>query len=83
MFYRAEASRTFTLRTLIRITTNRPPNDDRLQAILGGLAGLSLEENNPAAMRVVGNPPLREEGHWREGFIVLPAPPRAAQACAG
>ena len=66
------------LRTLIPFTTNRPPNHDQLQAIVGGLAGLALEENNPAAVRVVGNPPLREEGHWREGFIVLPAPPRVA-----
>ncbi|MGP8270134.1 MAG: hypothetical protein ACLQLH_08715 [Terracidiphilus sp.] len=63
------------LRSLIPITTNRPPNHDQLQAIVGGLPGLALEEHNPAGARIVGNPPRREEGHWREGFIVLPLPP--------
>jgi len=65
------------LRAVVPFTTNRPPNHDQLQAIVGGLPGLALEEHNPAAMRIVGNPPHREQGHWREGFIVLPLPPRA------
>jgi hypothetical protein len=64
------------LRALIPFTTNRPPNHDQLQAIVGGLPGLDLEDRNPAGVRIVGNPPRREEGHWREGFIVLPVPPR-------
>jgi len=63
------------LRSLIPITTNRPPNHDQLQAIVAGLPGLALEERNTAAARIVGNPPRREDGHWREGFIVLPVPP--------
>lgn len=63
------------LRSLIPITTNRPPNHDQLQAIVGGLPGLALEEHNASAARIVGNPPRREEGHWREGYIVLPLPP--------
>jgi hypothetical protein len=63
------------LRSLIPITTNRPPNHDQLQAIVGGLPGLALEEHNPAGARIVDNPPHREEGHWREGYIVLPLPP--------
>ena len=63
------------LRSLIPITTNRPPNHDQLQAIVGGLPGLALEERNTAGARIVGNPPRREDGHWREGFIVLPVPP--------
>jgi len=63
------------LRSVIPLTTNRPPNHDQLQAIVGGLPGLALEERNSAAARIVGNPPRREEGHWREGFIVLPLPP--------
>lgn len=63
------------LRALIPFTTNRPPNHDQLQAIVGGLCGLALEERNSAGARIVGNPPRREEGHWREGFIVLPVPP--------
>ena len=64
------------LREVIPFTTNRPPNHDQLQAIVAGLAGLALEDSDPAAMRIVGAPPHREEGHWREGFIVLPVPPR-------
>lgn len=63
------------LNCLIPITTNRPPNHDQLQAIVGGLAGLALEERNTAGARIVGKPPRREDGHWREGFIVLPVPP--------
>ncbi|HEY1160899.1 MAG TPA: hypothetical protein VGE83_09730 [Terracidiphilus sp.] len=63
------------LRSLIPITTDRPPNHDQLQAIVGGLPGLALEEHNNFAARIVGNPPRREDGHWREGFIVLPLPP--------
>ncbi|MGD0631354.1 MAG: hypothetical protein ABR987_18655 [Terracidiphilus sp.] len=63
------------LRSLIPFTTNRPPNHDQLQAIVGGLSGLALEERNTAGARIVGTPPRREEGHWREGFIVLPVVP--------
>ena len=63
------------LRALIPITTSRPPNHDQLQAIVGGLPGLALEERDTAAARIVGNAPRREGGHWREGFIVLPVPP--------
>ncbi|MGA3129798.1 MAG: hypothetical protein ABSD59_03290 [Terracidiphilus sp.] len=68
------------LRAVIPFTTNRPPNHDQLQAIVAGLPGLALEEHNPSAMRIVGNPPRREQGHWREGFIVLPLPPRTASS---
>jgi hypothetical protein len=63
------------LRSIVPFTTNRPPNHDQLQAIVGGLPGLALEERNNAALRIVGAPPRREQGHWREGFIVLPVPP--------
>jgi len=63
------------LRSIIPFTTNQPPNHDQLQAIVGGLAGLALEENDTSAARIVGNPPRREGGHWREGFIVLPVLP--------
>ena len=37
------------LRAVVPFTTNRPPNHDQLQAIVGGLPGLALEEHNPAA----------------------------------
>jgi hypothetical protein len=65
------------LRSLIPFTTNRPPNHDQLQAIVGGLPGLALEERNTAGARIVGNAPRREDGHWREGFIVLPVAPNS------
>ena len=71
------------LNSLIPITTNRPPNHDQLQAIVGGLPGLALEERNAAGARIVGKPPRREDGHWREGFIVLPMPPLGAPNAAG
>jgi hypothetical protein len=63
------------LRTLIPFTTNRPPNHDQLQAIVGGLPGLALDEHHYAGARIVGTAPRREDGHWREGFIALPVPP--------
>jgi hypothetical protein len=43
------------LRALIPFTTNRLPNHDQLQAIVGGLPGLALEERNTAGARIVGN----------------------------
>jgi hypothetical protein len=67
------------LRQLMPITTDRPPNHDQLQAIVGGLAGLAIEARDSAGARIVGNPPRREDGHWREGFIALPVAPPAAQ----
>ena len=64
-----------SLRSIVPLTVNRPPNHDQLQAIVGGLPGLALAEHNAAEARIVGTPPRREDGHWREGFIVLPLPP--------
>lgn len=65
------------LNAVAPFTTSRPPNHDQLQAIVGGLAGLELEARDadavPGAMRIVGRAPRREDGQWREGYIVLPA----------
>jgi len=69
------AERYGALRSLIPLNADRPPNHDQLQAIVAGLPGLALDEHNTAGVRIVGNPPRREEGHWREGYIVLPVPP--------
>jgi len=66
------------LRTVVPITVNCQPNHDQLQAIVGGLPGLALEENDADGAQIVGFPPRREEGHWREGFIVLPVAPNRA-----
>jgi len=67
------------LRTLIPLTVNRPPNHDQLQAIVGGLAGLAIAELNSHEALIVGHPPRREQGHWREGFIALPLDPRQSK----
>jgi hypothetical protein len=66
------------LNHLVPLTCDRPPNHDQLQAIVGGLPGLAIAEHNIAAVKFVGKPPRREQGHWREGFIVLPLPPLGA-----
>jgi hypothetical protein len=81
------------LKTVVPIAVNRPPNHDQLQAIVGGLAGLALTEqyHTPGkhtsrtplqqnlGTRIVGQPPRREDGHWREGFIALPVAPEAVK----
>ena len=64
-----------SLRQIVPLAVNRPPNHDQLQAIVGGLPGLALEAHNTAGAQIVGKPPRREDGHWREGFIVLPVAP--------
>jgi hypothetical protein len=68
------------LRSVVPFTASRAPNHDQLQAIVGGLPGLALEGEHAgdehAPMRIVGKPPHREDGQWREGFIVLPVAPR-------
>jgi hypothetical protein len=63
------------LTALLPITASEPPNHDQLQAIVGGLPGLAIEEQNMLATRIVGQPPRREGGYWREGFIALPIAP--------
>ena len=65
-----------SLKTVVPFTVNRPPNHDQLQAIVGGLPGLALEERDAAGARIVGDAPRREDGHWREGYIVLPVAPK-------
>jgi hypothetical protein len=64
------------LNAVVPLKVNRPPNHDQLQAIVGGLPGLALEARNYDGARIVGTPPRREDGQWREGFIVLPVAPK-------
>ena len=63
-----------SLRAVIPFTIDRPPNHDQLQAIVAGLAGLAIESNDTAGVRIVGRTPQREQSHWREGFIAVPLP---------
>jgi hypothetical protein len=67
------------LTTLLPITTSQPPNHDQLQAIVGGLPGLAIEQRDGTA-RIVGQPPRREGGHWREGFIAVPLAPTSGSS---
>jgi len=64
------------LRAVVPLAVSRPPNHDQLQAIVGGLPGLALEAQDTAGARIVGLPPRREDGQWREGYIVLPVLPQ-------
>jgi hypothetical protein len=69
------------LTAMLPITTSQPPNHDQLQAIVGGLPGLAIEQRNrpnsktSLGSRIVGHPPRQEGGYWREGFIAIPTPP--------
>ena len=68
------------LNRMYPIRCDRSPNHDQLQAIVGGLAGLAIEAREQDGLRLVGSPPRREDGDWREGFIALPVPPRETPA---
>ena len=69
------------LTDILPITTNRPPNHAQLQAIIGGLPGLAIEERrDPRATpdkKITRQQPRWKNGKWREGLIVLPVPPQA------
>jgi len=68
------------LTALLPITTSQPPNHDQLQAIVGGLPGLAIEQRNQSGTKIVGQPPRWEGGYWREGFIVVPVAPPSGSA---
>jgi hypothetical protein len=63
------------LTSLLPIAASQPPNHDQIQAIVGGLPGLALEQRSHLGTRIVGQPPRQEGGYWREGFIAVPLPP--------
>ena len=69
------------LTAILPITTSQPPNHAQLQAIIGGLPGLAIEERSDSravpAKKITGQQPRWKNGKWREGFIVLPVPPQA------
>ena len=68
------------LTALLPITTSQPPNHGQLQAIVGGLPGLAIEQRSGLGTRIIAQPPRWEGGHWREGFIVVPvARPHSAE----
>jgi hypothetical protein len=50
----------------------RNPTHDELQAVVAGLAGLQLVSDGWRGAAVKGVEPYREEGEWREGYIISP-----------
>ena len=60
------------LREAQRVRTNRAPSHDELQALVAGIAGLSLLERDDSAYELLGQPPSLIDDHWREGFILMP-----------
>lgn len=48
------------------------PTHDELQALVAGVAGLSLIAGDRDAYELVGEMPRRVAGVWREGFILAP-----------
>lgn len=51
------------------------PSHDELQALVAGLAGISLQQGDWSRCRVEGRPPFEFNGYWREGLIVNPRRP--------
>lgn len=73
---RASASQlttcTATLGGVVPLALTRPPSHDELQAVVAGLAGLSLLNHPNIGWKLFGSKPTRLLGAWREGFIVNP-----------
>jgi len=53
----------------------RLPSHDEIQAVVAGLGGLALEHSGVGACEVHGHAPFRENGSWREGYILSPKHP--------
>jgi len=60
------------LQELFPIRLSGTPTHDEMQALVSGIAGLSVEHNEWEACIVSGRAPTYEDGSWREGFIVNP-----------
>jgi hypothetical protein len=64
----------------------RLPSHDEIQAVVAGLGGLALEYSRVSACEIHGHVPFREEGSWREVYILSPKNPKAVNtqisACA-
>jgi hypothetical protein len=65
------------LTAILPISANCAPNHDQLQAIVGGLPGLSIERRNAAGARLANAAPRQEDWQWHEGFGAIPVPPIA------
>lgn len=61
-----------SLRAIFPLDVDGYLSHDELQALVGGLAGVALDDGNAAGVSIAGVPPVRLAGTWREGFIVNP-----------
>ena len=57
------------------VTLGPLPTHDQLQALVAGVAGLSLLAGYSTDYQVVGMAPFFLDGTWREGFIINPLVP--------
>jgi len=68
-----------SLTALLPITSSQPPNHNQMQAIVGGLPGLAIEDRKRPGLRAapgtVGWFPKWQDEQWRQGFHVQPAAP--------
>src|ERR1039458_8194135 len=71
------------LRSLIPITTNRPPNHDQLQAIMGGLAGLPWKSAPPTALASSAIHRAAKKATGAKASSCCPWLPSSRPGCAG
>lgn len=62
-----------SLKYLFRIECSGKPNHDELQALIAGLAGISIESGMENTIKIHGETPRLIDGYRREGFIVNPS----------
>jgi hypothetical protein len=58
----------------IPVAVDQPPTHDEVQALMVGLVGLAFASGDPARYLCHGQPPVRVDDTWREGFIVNLSP---------
>lgn len=68
-------TRLASLQKIFNLILPRNPNHDELQALVSGLAGLSMIQGNHSDIQVDGVAPFLLEGTVREGYIVNPKIP--------
>jgi hypothetical protein len=67
----AEAAARFRVAT--GYTLSRTPTHDELQAAVGGIAGVDWASGAHDVVHLAGDPPVRLDGRWCEGYIMVPA----------
>jgi hypothetical protein len=55
-----------------KLRLSETPTHDQLQAIVSGLGGLGIEQQDGTRAAVAGVSPTMIDGTWREGYIVTP-----------